>query len=104
MKSAGFSPIRVARSATALYVPSRNIGERLALDYAGIDFTILPDGRVFVFEANATMLVHYERDDGPLKHKNGHVQRIVDAFEQMMIRRSLSHAGPRDLRRHTEST
>jgi tetratricopeptide (TPR) repeat protein len=71
-----------------------NIGERLALDYAGIDFTILPDGRVFVFEANATMLVHYERDDGPLKHKNAHVQRIADAFEQMMMRRSLSDARP----------
>jgi len=65
------------------------IGERLALDYAGIDFTILPDGRVFVFEANATMLVHYERDGGPLMHKNAYVQRIVDAFEQMMIRRSV---------------
>jgi hypothetical protein len=70
------------------------IGERLALDYAGIDFTILPDGRVFVFEANATMLVHYERDDGPLMHKNAQVQRIVDAFEQMMIRRCVSDAGP----------
>ncbi|WP_144147022.1 RimK family alpha-L-glutamate ligase [Paraburkholderia sp. BCC1884] len=69
-----------------------NIGERLALDYAGIDFTILQDGRVFVFEANATMLVHYERDDGPLKHKNDHVQRIVAAFEQMMIRRTASRA------------
>ena len=80
--------------ATVVPVIAYYNGERLALDYAGIDFTILPDGRVFVFEANATMLVHYERHDGPLMHKNAQVQRIVDAFEQMMIRRSVSHAGP----------
>jgi hypothetical protein len=31
------------------------VGRRLDLDYAGIDFTVLQDGRVPVFEANATM-------------------------------------------------
>ena len=34
------------------------VGERLGLDFAGIDFGLLPDGQVLVFEANATMLVH----------------------------------------------
>jgi hypothetical protein len=65
----------------------RAIGRRLGLDYGGIDFTLLPDGRVFVFEANATMLVHRERHNGPLAHKNAHVQRIVDAFEALQARR-----------------
>lgn len=60
------------------------IGQRLDLDYAGVDFTLLPDGSVFVFEANATMLVHRERHDGELAHKNPYVQRISDAFEAMM--------------------
>jgi hypothetical protein len=59
------------------------IGTRLNLDYAGIDFTILPDGRLFVFEANATMLVHRVSNDGVLAHKNASIQRIADAFEQM---------------------
>jgi len=59
------------------------IGRRLDLDYGGIDFTLLPDGRVFVFEANATMLTHYERGGGPLAHKNPYVQRIFDAFERL---------------------
>jgi tetratricopeptide (TPR) repeat protein len=63
------------------------IGRRLDLDYGGIDFTLLPDGRVFVFEANATMLAHYERSGGPLAHKNAHVQRIVDAFERLQASR-----------------
>ncbi|MEW6345938.1 MAG: hypothetical protein AB1704_35300 [Pseudomonadota bacterium] len=64
------------------------IGQRLELDYAGIDFTLLPDRQVFVFEANATMLAHYERSTGPLAHKNPFVQHIVDAFERLMKRRT----------------
>ncbi|WP_109478691.1 tetratricopeptide repeat protein [Paraburkholderia sp. C35] len=69
------------------------IGQRLGLDYGGIDFTLLPDGRVLVFEANATMLVHKESADGVLAHKNAFVQRIVDAFEQMQIGRMSAGGG-----------
>jgi tetratricopeptide (TPR) repeat protein len=65
----------------------RAIGQRLDLDYGGIDFTLLPDGRVFVFEANATMLAHFERNTGTLAHKNPFVQLIVEAFERLMTRR-----------------
>ncbi len=64
----------------------RAIGQRLDLDYGGIDFTLLPDGQVFVFEANATMLAHYERNTGPLAHKNAFVRSIVAAFERLMTR------------------
>jgi len=64
------------------------IGRRLDLDYGGIDFTLLPDGQVFVFEANATMLAHFERGTGALAHKNPFVQHIVDAFERLMKRRT----------------
>ncbi|MGF6903081.1 hypothetical protein [Paraburkholderia sp. GAS348] len=64
------------------------IGRRLDLDYGGIDFTVLPDGQVLVFEANATMLAHFERGTGSLAYKNPYVQRIVEAFERMMSRHS----------------
>ncbi len=64
------------------------IGRRLDLDYAGIDYTVLADGRVLVFEANATMLVHRETNDGVLAHKNVFVQRIVDAFERLQAART----------------
>ena len=60
------------------------IGHRLDLDYAGIDFSLLPDGRLLVFEANATMLVHPEDPAGPLGHKNAFVQPILDAFENLL--------------------
>jgi hypothetical protein len=63
------------------------IGERLDLDYAGIDFTLLGDGRVLVFEANATMLVHREATNGMLAHKNVFVEQIVGAFERMQAAR-----------------
>ena len=65
----------------------RDIGARLDLDYAGIDFSLLPDGRVLVFEANSTMLVHPEKADSPYAHKNAYVQRILDAFDAMLARR-----------------
>jgi len=63
------------------------IGEKLDLDYAGVDYTLLDDGRVLVFEANATMLVHRETSDGMLAHKNAFVERIVEAFEHMQAAR-----------------
>jgi len=55
------------------------IAERLDLDICGIDFTRLPDGRLLVFEANATMLFHPERAEGRLGFKNAAVGRIIEA-------------------------
>ncbi|MDR3513650.1 MAG: tetratricopeptide repeat protein [Caulobacteraceae bacterium] len=65
----------------------RAIGERLGLDYAGLDFSVLPDGQVLVFEANATMLVHPEAPSSPFAHKNPYVTTILDAFQAMLARR-----------------
>jgi tetratricopeptide (TPR) repeat protein len=60
------------------------IGARLDLDYAGIDFAVLDEGQVLVFEANATMLVHAEEADGPFAYKNPAAAAIVDAFAAML--------------------
>jgi tetratricopeptide (TPR) repeat protein len=57
------------------------IGRRMDLDFAGVDFTVLPDGRALLFEANATMLAHPEAADGPLAYKNPFVARIIEAFQ-----------------------
>jgi tetratricopeptide (TPR) repeat protein len=71
----------------AAWAAVREIGRRLDLDYCGVDFSLLPDGRVLVFEANATMLVHPESgEDEALRFKNPYVQRIFDAFEEMLAR------------------
>jgi tetratricopeptide (TPR) repeat protein len=59
-------------------------GERLDLDYAGADFSLLPDGRLLVFEANATMLTHPEADTGVLQWKNPYIGKIFDAFALLL--------------------
>ena len=63
------------------------IGQRLDLDYAGIDFSVLADGRVLVFEANATMVVHPETEGGVFDYKNNAVRTILAAFADMVARR-----------------
>lgn len=55
-------------------------GRRMDLDFAGVDFAVLPDGSALLFEANATMLVHPLDPEGPLAHKNPFVSRILEAF------------------------
>ncbi|UTH73482.1 RimK family alpha-L-glutamate ligase [Chromobacterium sp. IIBBL 290-4] len=63
------------------------IGCRLDLDYAGIDFSLLPNGELLVFEANPAMLVHWVGVNSPLAHKNRQVQNIAEAFESMLLAR-----------------
>lgn len=66
------------------------LGRKLDLDYAGVDFSILPDGRLLIFEANATMLVHPERNVEALKFKNPYIQRIFDAFDAFLTHKCLA--------------
>lgn len=68
------------------------IGRQLDLDYGGVDFTLTPDGKVLVFETNATMLTHREARNGPLAHKNPYIERIVEAFGRMLQKRMASSA------------
>jgi tetratricopeptide (TPR) repeat protein len=70
------------------------VGGRLGLDYAGIDFALLPTGEILVFEANATMLVHSEHD-GPFAYRNPAVYAILDAFRSMLTRRAATCRGSR---------
>jgi Tfp pilus assembly protein PilF len=63
------------------------IARRMDLDYAGIDFSLLADGRVLVFEANATMLVHLHDPIEQFPYKHVHVPKIIAAFEAMVARR-----------------
>lgn len=64
------------------------IARRMDLDYCGADFTVLPDGRVLLFEANATMLVHPEDENSVLARKNPYVARVFAAFDEL-VRQSL---------------
>jgi Flp pilus assembly protein TadD/glutathione synthase/RimK-type ligase-like ATP-grasp enzyme len=66
----------------------RRVGQALDLDYCGVDFSVLPDGRLLIFEANATMLAHREDPAGPFAYKNPYVERIAQAFQAHMARRA----------------
>ena len=65
-----------------------SIARRLDLDYAGIDFALSPTGEVIVFEANAPIVVHRERSDGPFAAKTPHIDKIIDAFQRHLADRA----------------
>lgn len=69
------------------------IGQRMDLDFAGIDFAVLHDGRLVVFEANATMLVHRETK-AVFDDKNVFIDRIRTAFQMMLAERASRGRAP----------
>jgi tetratricopeptide (TPR) repeat protein len=60
------------------------IGYRANLDFCGMDFSVLEDGRVLVFEVNPAMLIHPEPQGSA---KNSYIQRIYTAFASMVQER-----------------
>ena len=73
----------------------RRMAKNMELDFWGIDFTLLEDGRLLVFEANATMLVHREEFHAELAYRNPYVDKILDAFaEHLAARTVVPHTVP----------
>jgi hypothetical protein len=69
----------------------RAAGAALALDYVGIDCTMLDDGTLFVFEADAAMLVHgFDPDPA----KRGAYERIRAALDALLVRRAGRNLSP----------
>ncbi|HTC31189.1 MAG TPA: hypothetical protein VK702_10700, partial [Candidatus Acidoferrum sp.] len=63
------------------------IARAIGLDYFGIDATVLPDGRLFVFEADAAMLVHDEDTRDVFAYKRPHVARVREALHAAIASR-----------------
>jgi glutathione synthase/RimK-type ligase-like ATP-grasp enzyme len=63
----------------------RAIARATGLDYAGVDCGIDCNGRIVVFEANASMLVHDEKN-ADFVYKNQYIARIKVAFDAMLSR------------------
>lgn len=59
------------------------IRDLINLDFFGIDFTIAPDGSLFVFEANAAMRHNFDHAQN-FPHTEPHLKRISNAFEDMI--------------------
>lgn len=65
------------------------IAASTGLDYCGIDCALDHQGRVLVFEVNATMLVHDEKGE-TFAYKNPYVGAIRQAFNTMLAQRASS--------------
>jgi hypothetical protein len=61
----------------------RAVGAAVGLEYFGIDCTVLPDGTLFVFEADAAMLVH---GFDPDPEKRAAFERIRTALDALFTR------------------
>ena len=70
------------------YAALREIRARIGLDYFGIDCGLDRDGRLVVFEVNASMLVHADNAEFP--YKDPYVRAIKAAFDAMLRRRALT--------------
>jgi tetratricopeptide (TPR) repeat protein len=63
----------------------KQIAAATHLDYCGIDCGIDSQNRILVFEANATMLVHDEKEE-MFKFKNTYVEKIKQAFDRLVYK------------------
>jgi tetratricopeptide (TPR) repeat protein len=61
---------------------------RLDLDYGGMDCTLSPDGDLFLFEANACVLLHLDEPKARFAYKHRHVPPIREAFTRMALERA----------------
>lgn len=64
------------------------IATRLGLEYVGIDCAELPDGRLIVFEADISLVVHDLDPPEVYPYKSRPMQTIFAAFHDMLKRRS----------------
>ena len=61
-----------------------SIAEANGLDYFGVDFSFLPDGKIVVFEANATMRSHYPEYADTFPYLSKPAEAHVAAFQELI--------------------
>jgi hypothetical protein len=71
------------------------IGEIMGLDYGGIDFAVSRDGRILLFEANATMAIVPAPPEPMWDYRRPFIARAIDAVRQMLFERAGRRAQPR---------
>ena len=65
---------------TSVHAVLADVRERMGLDFFGMDFAIIPDGRLLLFEANATMNFFPFLRDGEFAY----LMRAIDPAQQAM--------------------
>ncbi len=77
----GFDRDFAARHAAAF----KAINERIGLDYLGMDCAETADGRLLIFEADSCMIVHALDPVDVYGYKQKPIQRLFDAFHEMLL-------------------
>jgi hypothetical protein len=62
-----------------------SIGAALALDYAGVDFALSPDGRLLLFEANATMTIVPPPHGAMWDYRRSAVEHALSASRALLL-------------------
>jgi Tfp pilus assembly protein PilF len=65
----------------------RQIAASIGLDYFGVDFTFLPDGRMMIFEANASMRSFYPEWAEQFPYLHAATMNLSKAFQLLLQRR-----------------
>ena len=65
--------------------------ERIGLDYFGIDCAETPDGKLLIFEADSSMIVHSMDSAELFPYKQEHMRRLFGAFRGMLEARRRHH-------------
>jgi tetratricopeptide (TPR) repeat protein len=68
----------------------RRLAQAIGLDYFAIDCTVMPDGRLLVFEVETGMIVHNLDPIDIYPYKPAAFARIAAALEALLARRQLS--------------
>jgi tetratricopeptide (TPR) repeat protein len=72
----------------SLIAALHQVFDLLGLDYAGIDFSIDREGRLAVYEANATMAIIAPNNDERWNYRREAIEKALDAAAQMFFDRA----------------
>ncbi len=73
---------------SAAFEALRRVAGTLALEYAGIDFGVTPNGRIVVFEANAAMTIFMPEARPETEYRRRAAARIFEAAQRLVIRKA----------------
>jgi tetratricopeptide (TPR) repeat protein len=92
-EAAYLTDMRAALGAPAVAALER-IAAVTALDYGGIDFGLLPDGRVAVFEANGAMAIFLPDADPRWDYRRAAMTAAIQAATRMIVERGTHIRAP----------
>lgn len=69
----------------------QSIHQRMGLDYIGLDCAETRDGKLLVFEADTSMVVHAMDAPELFPYKQQHMRKVFDAFRSMLLLAAARH-------------